>query len=430
MTDLVRDAAQSGIVIFHEEVARDGAQGKTLLTGAQRSAIAKRQSAIFGPQACRQLVFNAGFPSIGKEEFEAVRLVIDEVDECYVGAAGRAQRADADILLKAVKGARHGRIFIAVPVSTRMCETLLHMNPDECLARALDVVRYILDRSDGAFVDVALADATRADPGFVAEASEALTNAGASMIILCDTVGSLFPNEAGEFFRNLKSRTGDAVSFIAHMHNDLGFGLVNTLEALRAGIFGLTSSWLSLGERSGMPATEQLLFVLGHEPELLLRKLGVRDQIWFSQPNLRGIPPIARYVSQATGVPLTTTTPIVGQGVNSISTGTPFTDPSVFQPFDPQAVLGIPRQVLLTPLASSRVIAAVAQRLHLDLSPAETEICLRWVKSEAYMRRVPLIDDEDFCFFVSNLRAAKRHDTTEPSFNMEDVRRPHMVASQ
>jgi hypothetical protein len=46
-------------------------------------------------------------------------------------------------------------------------------------------------------------------------------------------------------------------------------------------------------------------------------------------------------VSEYTGVDLKVTDPIVGTGVNSISTGTPFVDTKSFQPFDPKAVLDI-----------------------------------------------------------------------------------------
>ena len=85
------------------------------------------------------------------------------------------------------------------------------------------------------------------------------------------------------------------------MHNDLGFGLINTLEALKAGVHALTSSWLSLGERSGMAATEQLLFVLGHEPQALPTRLAIRSDIWPELPDLKGIVPVARYVARRRG---------------------------------------------------------------------------------------------------------------------------------
>lgn len=402
--DLIRESARNGFVIFHEEVARDGAQGKTLLLGPQRIAIAKRQSALFQGNGHRQLVFNAGFPSIGPEEQNVIRELIASVDSCYLGVSGRATFEEADLLIKSISGARFGRISIALPTSEQMCFTMLRKTPQQCLQHALEITKYILDADTNSVLDFALVDVPRAALDFVADAALQLTDAGASMIIICDTVGSLYPAESRRMFDALQKGTSGAVSFVAHMHNDLGFGLVNTLEALNAGVRGLTSSWLGLGERAGMPATEQLLFSLGHELEDLASRLDVSSAIWPGTIDLRAIVPLARYVSQTTGRPLLVTDPIVGSGVNSISTGTPFVNPGLYQPFDPEVTLGVSRKVLLTPLASKRVVAAVAKRLGWTLNSSELSEALIWIKAEAYERGVGIIEEDDFIHFCEERR--------------------------
>ncbi|MBW7967153.1 isopropylmalate/homocitrate/citramalate synthase [Bradyrhizobium sp. BR 10261] len=403
MPDLIREAARSGVVVFHEEVARDGSQGKTLMLGQHRVSLAKRHSSILGANASRQLVFNAGFPSCGTEEFEAVRQVMSEVDCCYVGASGRATRDEAHLLLRAVEGARFGRVSVAVPTSVAMCATMLHKPPPACIDDAVAIVKILMDAGTASCVDFALVDATRSDVGFVADAASRLTEAGASMIIICDTVGALFPAESRRLFSQLVARASAEVTFVVHMHNDLGFGLANTLEALSCGIRGVTGSWLSLGERAGMPATEQLLFALGHEPERLPERMGIKADIWIERPNLRAIVPVARYVSQVTGREILVTDPIVGTGVNSISTGTPFVNPTLFQPYDPLSILGIGPTILLTPLASRRIVVAVASRLGCRLSSADVDRALSWVKSESFDRGVGVIDEADFAQFLEEL---------------------------
>jgi 2-isopropylmalate synthase len=400
MHDFVRQTAASHGVIFHEEVARDGAQGKTLLDAEQRANVARRHSALLGPSAHRNLVFMAGFPSAGPEEYRAVRHVVSEIDTCYVGAAGRLLRDDIDLMASALAGARYGRMVLVVPVSEQICGVLMRREPRACLTAAVEAVRYAVDKAPDIVVDVALVDAARADLGFVAEAATALTQAGASMAILCDTVGGLYPSEARAFFAGVTAAKPDAV-FVAHMHNDLGFGLINTLEALSNGIFGLTSSWLGLGERSGMPATEQLLFALGHEPERLAERLGVDERIWLEKPDLKGIVPLAQYISEAIDFQLRSTDPIVGSGVNSISTGTPFTNPNAFSPFDPEAVLGTPRKVLLTPLASLAIVATVARSLGFELAGPQLSAALSWVKSHAHAHRMAIVPETDFASWLN-----------------------------
>lgn len=403
MLDLVEQAARSGAIVFHEEIARDGAQGKTLLLGPQRVSIARKHMQIFGEGNTERLVFNAGFPSIGQEEFEAVREVVDNVDFCYIGASGRATIQEAQLLMRSMRGAAFGRLSIAVPVSGAMCAAMMHRTPDVCLSQIYDVVKFILDSENAFCIDVAFMDAARADIGFVAESAIALTEAGVSMIIICDTVGGLFPAETRSFFDALLHRTEDKVSFVAHMHNDLGFGLVNTLEAVSCGVRAVTGSWLGLGERSGMPATEQLLFALGHQTEMLSSRLNVPSNIWSQPPNLKEIAPTARFVSQVVGRPLLTTDPIVGPGVNSISTGTPFVDTLLFQPYDPEVALGVSPKIHITQLASKRVIEAALRVRGLFLNVEQVEQLLSLVKKTAYERGVGILEEDDFLHLLRQI---------------------------
>jgi 2-isopropylmalate synthase len=74
----------------------------------------------------------------------------------------------------------------------------------------------------------------------------------------------------------------------------------------------------------------------------------------------------------------------VGTGVNSISTGTPFVAPRIFQPFDAEGVLGVAPTVVLTHLASARVVQAVAAARGLHLEPAEVAEVQARAKARAY----------------------------------------------
>jgi 2-isopropylmalate synthase len=162
-----------------------------------------------------------------------------------------------------------------------------------------------------------------------------------------------------------------------------------------------------MAERSGMAATEQLLFLLGHVPGKAALVLGDDCEPWWTVPDLTRLPGIARMVSAQTGVPLTVTTPIVGSGVATISTGTPFTHPQTFQPYDPQHHLGLAPTVVLTHLASGRVLDAVAQRLGHDLDPAQTRTALAWVKDRAYRQGQAVVADADFAAYLEGLTAPR-----------------------
>ncbi len=93
-------------------------------------------------------------------------------------------------------------------------------------------------------------------------------------------------------------------------------------------------------------------------------------------------------------------------GVGTISTGTPFVHPRTFEPYDPQALPGISPRVLLTQLASERVVRSVAARLGFDLGREQTVTAPHWVKTRAYRRNQAVIPDEDLAGYLQGLTAS------------------------
>ncbi|MFJ7206969.1 2-isopropylmalate synthase [Streptomyces sp. NPDC098789] len=404
--DVVRESAGAGRVVLFEESARDGAQAKTLMSAPFRVRLAREQGAVFGADGPRHVVFAAGFPSVCAQEFEATRQVALEAQESVSPAAiCRGTQADVRLALSAVRGAQHARVMVIVAASEATAHALVHTGARQALEQGLAVVKEAVHRADGVAVDVCLVDAPRADPALVAEYAGAMTAHGAGTVVLADTVGDLLPDRTRALFERVAAGAGPDTVLVSHLHNDLGLALANTLAALASGVRVAACSWLGMAERSGMVATEQLLFLLGHDPGKAEQVLGRGAEPWWTAPDLTRLPGIARMVSAQTGVPLTVTTPVVGTGVATISTGTPFTHPQTFQPYDPQQHLGLAPTVVLTHLASRRVLRAVAERLGHRLDPAQTRTALDWVKDRAYRSGRAVIADADFAAYLDGLTA-------------------------
>ncbi|MEU4112179.1 2-isopropylmalate synthase [Streptomyces sp. NPDC027717] len=404
--DVVRESARAGRVVLFEESARDGAQAKTLMSAAFRVRLAREQGAVFGADGPRHVVFAAGFPSVCAQEFEATRQVaLEAPDSVSPAAICRGTVQDVRLALGAVRGAAHARVMVIVAASEATAHALVHTGAREALAGGLDVVKEAVGLADGVAVDVCLVDAPRADHALVAEYAGAMTAQGAGTIVLADTVGDLLPGGTRTLFEQVAAGAGPEAVLVSHLHNDLGLGLANTLSALEAGVRVAACSWLGMAERSGMVATEQLLFLLAHDPAKAAQVLGPGCDPWWTAPDLTRLPGIARMVSAETGVPLTVTTPVVGTGVATISTGTPFTHPRTFQPYDPQHHLGVAPTVILTHLASGRVLRAVAERLGHDLDPGQTRSALAWVKDRAYRLNQAVVSDADFAAYLDGLTA-------------------------
>ncbi|MFG3138631.1 hypothetical protein ACGFZA_20745 [Streptomyces sp. NPDC048211] len=287
-----------------------------------------------------------------------------------------------------------------MPASEAMAQVMVHRSAPEALQAGVDLVKEARDLDEDVAVDVCLADASRADHALMAHYAQAMTGAGAGLVVLADTVGAQLPAACGEMFRRVRAEVGGEVVLASHLHNDLGLGLANTLQALGAGVRVMSSSWLGIAERAGMVATEQLLFLLArHAGELL----GADAVPWWTPPDLTRLPVIAQMVAAETGVPLSVTAPIVGTGVGSISTGTPFVHPELFQPYDPEEVLGITPRVVLTHLASARVVTSVATRLGHTLDREQTRAAMAWVKRRAYRTGRAAIEDSAFAGYLDGL---------------------------
>ncbi len=409
--DPLREALARGSLTFCEEVARDGAQAKTLLSADQRIAIARRHAAILGEDAVGRLVFAAGFPGIARPEREIVRRMAEEVDCCQLMVVCRASRRDIEESIDSLRGARCGRILVIAPTSEPISQSLLQCSAAESLQHTRDMVCFARDLGSPVRVDVALVDAPRADSSLVADAANVLSAAGGSAMVLCDTVGSCTPVQARRMAEAVVSGCDPSVLLGIHIHNDLGFGLASTFEAMRCGFRYVTSSWLGLAERTGMAATEQLLVALASDPARIEERYGIQTPVWPSPPRLNDLVPLARDIAGWLDIPLKVTDPVVGTGVNSISTGTPFRDPLRFVPYDAWELLGVPRRIVVTQLASRRVIREAALEIGVSLSPAQVDLLTRRVKELCYRRNRAVVPPSEFAALLRRVTEGGATDT-------------------
>ncbi|WP_320781174.1 2-isopropylmalate synthase [Streptomyces sp. CRN 30] len=404
--DVVRQSAQAGRVVVWEESARDGAQAKTLMTPEFRVRLAHETGRVFGADGPRHVVFAAGFPAVCDEEFEAVRRVAAEAGEAVsVAAVCRGAARDVEQAVASVRGTPNARVMVVVPASEAMAQVMVHKTAEEALRGGVELVELARGLDDTVAVDICFADASRADASLMSDYAQAMTDAGAGLVILADTVGAQLPDACRDMFAAVRAGTGEDVVLGTHLHNDLGLGLANTLQALGTGVRMVSGSWLGIAERAGLVATEQLLFLLARHAEEFL---GAGATPWWTAPDLRRLPAIARMVAEETGIPLSVTTPIVGTGVGTISTGTPFVHPQLFQPYDPAEVLGVQPKVLLTQLASARVITAAATRLGHDLDRDQTRAAMAWVKARAFRTGTAVVDDAAFADYLEGLTHTSR----------------------
>ncbi len=393
--DSIKKSLTNNKFVFWEEIARDGAQAKTILSKEQRVEIAKLHSQIFGENANKHLVFAAGFISISPQEQEVITYVAENVSECQIAVNTRSHKDEILLAIKHAKKAKYPRLAVVMPGNDRLGNIMIHKTGQEIFDYNLDILKFCLDKAQDIPVDVQLAAAYEGSAELIAEFSNMATELGAATIGLGDTCGKIYPNEIDNFYSRLLAYSSKNILYAPHLHNDLGFAIDNTFIGIRHGINFACTSWLGLGERVGLARTELLTFLLAYDNKKSIEKLGFdTSNLFYSEPNLKLLPKIAKLTAKYTGVTLKSTDPIIGTGVNSISTGTPFLDTKSFQPFDPE-IIGVEQEIYVTQLANKRLIAEKAKILGYEFDTEQTKKILAYVKKTAYERNKSIFSDEE-----------------------------------
>ena len=101
----------------------------------------------------------------------------------------------------ALKDAKKPRLQVCAPVSSVQMEYLYHKKPEamlDSISRCVAGCRQLC-----ADVEFIADDATRSDPAFLAQVLNAAVEAGAKTVTVCDTAGTMMPQEFAAFIREL-----------------------------------------------------------------------------------------------------------------------------------------------------------------------------------------------------------------------------------
>ena len=101
----------------------------------------------------------------------------------------------------ALRCARHPRLQVCAPVSSVQMEYLYHKKPEAMLEAVCAAVKAC--RALCPDVEFVADDATRSDPAFLAQILSAAKESGATVLTVCDTAGTMMPEEFAAFVKGL-----------------------------------------------------------------------------------------------------------------------------------------------------------------------------------------------------------------------------------
>jgi 2-isopropylmalate synthase len=303
-------------VAVFDTTLRDGEQAAGTRLGSREKLTIARQLARLNVD-----IIEAGYPSSSPEDFEAVRLISQEIEGPVICALSRAVASDIEACGKALAKARRPRIHTGIGVSDihitgkfrdEKYGKTLGRKKVKIVQLAVDAVK--LARKHVEDVEFYAEDAGRADPPYLFEMLEAAIEAGASVVNIPDTTGYAIPEQFGSLIRAIREKVPniDRATISVHCHDDLGMAVANTLAGVRNGARQVEGTINGIGERAGNAALEEVVMALRTRRDYFEVRTDIEAREFFRT---------SRLVSDMLGISVPPNKAVVGGNAFSHSSG-------------------------------------------------------------------------------------------------------------
>jgi 2-isopropylmalate synthase len=235
--------------------------------------------------------------------------------------------------------------------------------------------------------------------------------AGADVIVLCDTNGGTLPFDITPIFSAVRSRLGP-VRLGIHTHNDCGLAVANSLAAVAAGAVMVHGTVNGYGERCGNADLTAII------PILCLKM----DRPCMSAANLKKLKSLSRFVGETANLVPWHNRPFVGRSAfahkGGVHVSAIMKTPQAYEHMDPELV-GNQRRVLVSDLSGRSNVEYKAKELGIELD-------LNGSDSRRIVSEIKQMEQEGYQFDVADgsfkVLIEKLTDTFTPLFELESFR--------
>jgi isopropylmalate/homocitrate/citramalate synthase len=373
-TGALNDAYRvGGSVGLYDTTLRDGEQTVGVVLDPERKLEIARLLDELGVDR-----IEAGFPRVSQDDWDAVKLVSAAGLRAQVWGFSRAVPADLEALVELGVGAS----VIESPISDLKLNAI-GVDREKMLDRITSAMRFAAEHDIvAAFFGV---DSTRAEPDFYERVYKSAVEAGASEVVVVDTLGIASPEAVADLVGTTVEWVGPDVPVHFHGHNDFGLATASAVAAVRAGARWIHGTINGMGERAGNAN-------LG-EAALTLRALyGVESNL-----RLDRIRDVSHAVQALSGYELEPWKPVTGETLfrrESGAVASQFHDPPSIEPYSSQLVAA-ERGIVLGKKSGLDSIRIKAEELGLDV-PEERRAGLLAKVKELGTRKRGLVTDDEF----------------------------------
>ncbi|TKV61439.1 citramalate synthase [Nakamurella flava] len=251
-------------------------------------------------------------------------------------------------------------VTLVAKSDVRHVERALRTTREENLAMVADTVRYLTDHGRRVFLDCEhFFDGYHADRDYGVRVAAAAADAGADVIVLCDTNGGMLPMGLGRIVAEVGERTGLRLGI--HCQDDTGCAVANTVAAVEAGATHVQCTANGYGERAG---NADLFAVVGN----LVTKL---DRPVLPEGGLADMLRVSHAIAELANIAPDTHQAYVGASAFSHKAGLHASaikvDPELYNHLDPTRV-GNAQHILITEMAGRASVELKARELGIDLT--------------------------------------------------------------
>jgi 2-isopropylmalate synthase len=345
---------------LYDTTLRDGAQGEGVSFSLEDKVLIARRLDEMGFD-----YVEGGYPLSNPKDAEFFqRLAAEPLKHSKACAFGMTRRrgmkpAD-DPGMKALLEANTPVVTIVGKTSDFHATDVLGVSLEENLAMIRETVAFLREQDREVIYDAEhFFDGWKANPEYAAKTIRAAAEAGAKIIVMCDTNGGSLPEEVAALTKDASAAVD--VPLGIHCHNDCELAVANSLAAVDAGAVHVQGTINGLGERCG---NVDLISVIGN---LSLKKKNGYETL--SRERLAHLTELSRYVYEIANMNFRNGQPFVGASAFAHKGGMHVHAVAKaahsYEHIDPAAV-GNERRVLVSELSGRSNIVALATKLNLS----------------------------------------------------------------
>jgi len=343
----------------YDTTLRDGAQGEGVSFSLEDKLLIARRLDDLGFD-----FVEGGYPLSNPKDAEFFqRLVEKPLAKSRVCAFGmtrrRGMKPKDDLGMKSLIDSQAPVITIVGKTHDFHATKVLGVSLEENLEMIRDTIAYLCSEGREVIYDAEhFFDGWKANPQYALQTIQAAAQAGASILVMCDTNGGSLPEEVVAITKEALAKTDKPLGI--HTHNDCELAVANSLAAIDAGAVHVQGTINGLGERCG---NADLISVLAN---LALKKQGYEV---LGGKGVEHLTELSRYVYEIGNMHFRNEQPFVGPSAFAHKGGMHVHAiakvASSYEHIDP-ATVGNHRRVLVSELSGRSNIIAMATKHNIE----------------------------------------------------------------